>query len=55
VCSADIKLLNILTVQVLRVSIEELRDILRDGDMPMPAMITCFLALAELQRQNLLE
>ena len=41
-------------MQAVTVTVEELRKILRQGDMLMPAVATCYMALDELQRRGLL-
>jgi pilus assembly protein TadC len=39
-------------VQVVRVSIDSLREIMASGDMLLPALSTCYMALAALERQG---
>lgn len=41
-------------MQVVKVTVAELRGILRQGDMLMPAVATCYMALDELQRREML-
>lgn len=41
-------------MQIQRVSVTELRAILRRGEMLLPAMSTCYLALEELSSRGLL-
>lgn len=36
------------------VSVEELRHIMRSGQMLLPALTTCYMALEELQQRGLL-
>ena len=41
-------------IEVLRVSISELRSILRSGEMMLPSMTTCYLTLEELTKRGLI-
>jgi len=41
-------------MQVERVPLPELRRIMLSGDMLLPSVATCFLALEELQQRGLL-
>lgn len=41
-------------IEVHRVSIAELQEIMHSGDMLLPSITTCFLALSRLQQQGLI-
>ena len=41
-------------IEVHRVSIDQLRQLVSSGNMLLPSMATCFLALERLQAMNLL-
>ncbi|KAK9818693.1 hypothetical protein WJX74_007454 [Apatococcus lobatus] len=41
-------------IEVHRISIAELREIMHSGDMLLPSITTCFLALARLQQEDLI-
>lgn len=42
-------------LQVVRVGLPELRRLMLSGDMLLPSVTTCFLALERLQEQGLLK
>ncbi|KAI7843822.1 hypothetical protein COHA_002720 [Chlorella ohadii] len=44
-----------LTIEVVRVGLPELRRLMLSGDMLLPSVTTCFLALERLQEQGLLK
>ncbi|PRW56079.1 NUDIX hydrolase domain-like [Chlorella sorokiniana] len=44
-----------LTIEVVRVGLPELRRLMLSGDMLLPSVTTCFLALERLQQQGLLK
>ena len=41
-------------IEVHTVGLPQLREIMHSGDMLLPSMTTCFLALAQLQQEGLL-
>ena len=41
-------------IEILKVGMSELRKIMRSGEMMLPSLTTCFLALEELQKRGLI-